>query len=231
VRWNPDGTSLLLGQLPGQPTNTTVANSVNEAAQAVGYATRGSGSVARRAVRWAVNGTPTVLDEIPGWNANRTEAYDINEAAQAVGYTVPSNSQYSFAVRWNADGSVALLGDLPGQTTLSSTAYGIIDGGYACGEIATYLIDGYYLGNTAVIWDADGKPTALQDLISDGNKWEFSQARGIDRDGDMIRLVATGSKNGERGGYWLLTATIPEPAAGTTILFSAATAAVMRRRG
>jgi uncharacterized membrane protein len=227
VRWAPNGTPTLLGQLPGQLTTTTQAYNINEAGQVVGYVAVGSGGFQRRAVRWSADGSPTVLGEVPGLEAIRSEPRDINDAGEAVGYGF-SPTAGTFALRWDTDGSATLLGDLPGQTTVRSEAYSITDTGIVCGQIETEMASGFIMP-TAAIWDPHGKATPLQDLMADGNTWIFSAARGIDRDGAAVRLLAFGSKNGEPAEWWLLTATVPEPTTGTLILFVATTLASTHR--
>lgn len=209
VRWAANGSATLLGEAPGYPARSTEPYNVNEAGQAVGRVMVNDSGNYYLAVRWEVDGSATLLGDLPGQTTTYSEAHGINSSGQAAGFIGRPDRQDFRATRWEANGSATLLGDLPGEVTNFSEAHGIVDGGLVAGEAVLQAPGGQV--NRAVIWDSAGIAVRLQDLMGDGNTWSFARAIAIDANADMIRVVALGFKSNEPGGYYLLTAPIPEP--------------------
>jgi hypothetical protein len=185
ARWEADGSAMLLGEVPGQIAS--MAYGISDTGFVAGYADLSGG---RFAVRWAPDGSATVL--------GLGSALSINNLGQAVG---------GGPIRWEADGSATGLGDLPGHLIGVTQAWGITNNGLVGGY--EYLADTGF--NRAVIWDADGTPSMLQDLVADGNAWTFTEIDGIDADATMLRVLAVGSKNGGPFNFYFVDASIPEP--------------------
>jgi uncharacterized membrane protein len=211
IRWAADGSATSLGAVPGHTTLRSLAYDISDTARVAGVA-RLSG-IGDRAVRWDADGSATLLGVAPG-QAGYSLTTGINNAGEAVGEAFVDSV---LAVRWAADGSATLLDDLPGHITGLSQAWAITDDGLVAGY--AYLAD---MGvNRAVIWDANGKPSMLQDLMADGNTWTFVSIEGIDADATRICALAVGSKNGGPFNYYFIEATVPEPATISLLSFSA----------
>ncbi|CAN5397724.1 hypothetical protein BH09PLA1_BH09PLA1_31720 [soil metagenome] len=207
VRWAADGSATRLGDPAGLGIYDSSGYSINDAGQVAGYA-NGTGGIA--AVRWEANGSATILADPPGPAPRQIIANAINNSGESVGWVDQVGTDFTYsAVRWAADGSATLLGGVPGVPTYYSHAYGITDSGLVAGS-ADLSVAG--IGdNRAVIWDAAGNGALLQNLMADGNSWNFTNALSIDADATTIRVLAYGSKNGGPNGYYMVNAAIPEP--------------------
>jgi len=224
IRWAADGSAMSLGQVSGHVTTRSVAYNISDAGQAVGYAR--FADVGDRAVRWDAGGAATLLGVVPG-QGGYSIANGVNDAGQVVGEALFAGG--TLAVRWGADGSGTRLGDLPGHDTQLSQAWGVTDGGLVGGY--AYLADLGDLGaNRAVIWDAGGAPSMLQDLMADGNAWTFTSVEGIDANTTTLRVLAIGSRNGGPFNYYLVDAAVPEPAGFGLLLLMALALLVPRRQ-
>jgi uncharacterized membrane protein len=109
------------GGLPG--STDSIAESINNAGQAVGYSYVG-GFV--RATEWS-GGKVIDLAGLPG--STYSIAYGINDFGQAVGFSVVGG--FDYATEWS-HGRVINLGGLPGS--IFSEAFSINDFGQAAGE-------------------------------------------------------------------------------------------------
>lgn len=200
VRWDADGSATQLAEVPNQTAIQSFAYSLNDAGQVAGYANLSG--VGGRAIRWAPDGSAEILGMVDGYLIG--EVHDINSAGEVVGHLIKSRSP-TRAVLWAEDGTATLLDQISGSS--SNFAYGIADSGHIAGH--AFMID--VSDNRAVIWDAAGSPSLLQDLMSDGNAWTFTRAYGIDSNAATLRVLAFGSKNGEPDAWYMLNAAIPEP--------------------
>lgn len=223
IRWEADGSAASLGEVLGQTTIRSIAYNINDAGQAVGYARLLEGfDRVDRAVRWEADGSATLLGNAPG-QAGYSLAVGINNAGEAVGEAALFSTV--LAVRWAADGSATRLGDLPGHITGLSQAWGITDDGLVAGYA---FLEG--IGNRGVIWDADGTPSMLQDLMADGNAWTFTGIEGIAANATTLRVLAIGSKNGGPFNYYFVNASIPEPTGAGVLTLAAPALLAWRRR-
>jgi hypothetical protein len=156
-----------------------------------------------------------VLDTVTGQGIGRSHAVAINDSSETVGdvYLGGHLDNYRRAARWAADGSAMLLGELPGQTTTSSEAEDISSTGLVVGQVRLSGV----VGSRAMLWDAAGNASLLQDLMSDGNSWVLTSALGIDTSETTLRVLAQGTKNGGPSAWYLLDAVIPEPVGAGTL--------------
>ena len=187
VRWNAAGEATELGHLGlGQTGSTTSeAWAVNEAGDAVGFATKFDVqglTDGQRAVRWNACATEAVELQILGTDPTGntiSKAYTLNEAGTAVGwldkFSTEGISQGTRAVTWNATGAVTELGALsvPEGNPNFSQAFDINEAGVAAGTA------GDPNAPRAVYWKADGTPVDLNTLIAADTGWVLQQALAI----------------------------------------------------
>ena len=227
IRWEADGSAMSLGTVPGHTTIRSVAFNISDAGQAAGYARLGG--LGRRAVRWDAAGGATLLGLVPG-QTGYSLANGINKRGEAVGEAYFGAIDNVLAVRWAADGSARRLGDLPGYYTVLSQAWAVTDEGLVGGYATLADDEEGIIGNRAVIWDAGGRPSMLQDLVADGNDWVLTSIEGLDADTATLRVLAIGTRNGGPLNYYLLSAPVPEPGGLALVLIGAAVGGGRRPR-
>jgi hypothetical protein len=187
VRWNATGMATELGHLGlGQTGSTTSeAWAVNEAGDAVGFATKFDVqglTDGQRAVRWNAGATEAVELQVLGTDPTGntiSKAYTLNEAGTAVGwldkFSTEGIAQGTRAVTWNATGAVTELGALsaPEGIPSFSQAFDINEAGLAAG------MAGDPNASRAVYWTADGMPVDLNTLIAPNSGWVLERALAI----------------------------------------------------
>ncbi len=218
VRWNAgETTAIELSNLGTDPTGTagSLANSINDAGTAVGYAGKYGPTgnyLGTRAVRWNALGTVTELAPL-SFNLQgvaNVQAVAINEAGTTVGfgvnYTIAGQPNGYTAIRWDGSGTAASnLGS-------ASDAFvrGINDSGVAVGR----------LNNRAVYWAAESNaPVYIDTLIDPAAGWRLTEAVSISNTGwivgsGMFDPDGAGSQN-QFARYFLvqLPTAVPEPTA------------------
>jgi uncharacterized membrane protein len=103
VRWNPDGSAIILATLPGNPGFPGgTAAAINLRGTIVGAITgvTASGSLQSIAIRWGRDGSVTGLPALPG--AATTVATGITDEGLIVGYSGSAPDQIH-AVAWRGD--------------------------------------------------------------------------------------------------------------------------------
>jgi hypothetical protein len=229
VRWDGSGTAATeLGHLGVDDFDDTfsVANAVNDAGTAVGFASlydAAGNAGGNRAVRWDASGTAATELGHLGTRADGTtlsNAYAINNAGTVVGYAAVydglGNSLGDRAVRWNTSSVAASqLGHLGTQKDgiTNSYAYTINDAGTAVGYAAKYDSAGKGLGERAVRWDDEGAvATELGDLGTNISGVAFSRAYAINSMSDVVgyaeKYDAEGNNDGVRAVRWDISGAI-----------------------
>jgi len=199
VRWSGSGTATELGDMGTNAAGYTDAYSrdINNVGMVVGYAKKyvlGT-DMGQRAVRWDTSNTiPTELGGLGSTSDGYTtsSAYAVSQVGTVVGYAtkyVDGTDKGSRAVRWEAGSTAATeLGILSAESTGFSFAwaYAVNNGSTAVG-IAYEYVDGMYVGNRAVRWDAGTTiATALGDLGTDSNGGTGAYAYAINEVGTAV---------------------------------------------
>jgi probable HAF family extracellular repeat protein len=198
TRW--DGTAMTdLGNLGGQ---TSVANGINDAGQAVGYSTT-LGEDAKHATLWNGNSL-TDLGTLGGTNS---AANSINNAGQIVGNASITGDSAQHAALWNSINLAATdLGTLGGD----SNAQAINNLGQIVGF--SNLADGT---QHATLWK-DGSLFDLNNYLGSDLKasgWYLFQANGINDNGVIVGWAVNGLDSSLFGSFMLTPTPVPVPAA------------------
>ena len=207
VRWD-DIAKTDLGNLGGL---TSVANSINDAGQAVGYSTL-TGEEAKHATLWIGNAL-TDLGTLGGTNS---EALSINNAGQIVGNSELTGDGIKHAVLW--DGLTSAPSDL-GSLDLNSFAQANNNTGQIVG--ASTFADG---NQHATLWDSSGLIDLNNYLTSDltAAGWYLYQANDINDNGVIVGWAVNALDPALFGSFKLTPTTVPVP--GAVWLFGSALA-------
>jgi probable HAF family extracellular repeat protein len=192
-----NGNNIDLGTIAGY-TRESMANSINDKGQIVGYSCGQNGG---RAVLFdpTGNGANINLGALSDFSAGST-AYSINNKGQIVGYAVS-----------NTKGFVACMFDISGNG--NNVNLGRLDGkvGYALSINDVGQIVGYAENaseqNRACLFDSTGNKNNLDlnTLIDPSSGWILKKAYDINNDG---WIVGTGEINGQSHAFLLI---VPEP--------------------
>ena len=200
VRWDASGTEATeLGNLGTDAAGYTFtdARGINGAGTAVGSADKyvDGAFMGSRAVRWDASGTAaTELGDIGTDGAGQTRAWAraINDGGTVVGGAskfVGGAYMGSRAVRWDASGTQATeLGNLGTDASgaASAEALHINAAGTAVGRAYKY-VDGTFMGNVAVRWEASGTAgTELGNLGTDACGQAKAYSAGINDAGTAV---------------------------------------------
>jgi hypothetical protein len=251
VRWDASGTAATeLGNLGTASSGFTsaVAEAINDAGTAVGYAEKYVGGVykGQRAVRWDVSGTAaTELGNLGTDSSGVASAVAeaINDAGTAVGSAekyVGDTDLGPRAVRWDAGGTMATeLGNLgtsiSGRTVCYPWGPYAVNGAGTTVGVAYKYVGGVYKGQRAVRWDASGTAaTELGNLGTDSNGVTYSIASSVNEAGTAVGFAdkcVGGMAVGLRAVIWLPDASaidlnelgvVSKQGGGTWLLTSAA---------
>lgn len=166
----------VLAPLPGDDGG--IAFAINNKGVAAGVSNGVGADGAVVAVKWNRKGEPTALPPLAG--DTQSAAFAINLRGEVAGDSGDEVGRYYFgiAVRWDTSGRPQALRPLPGDTV--SHAEGINNAGEVAG-----LSEGPD-GRTAVIWDRDGAPGALQGGYQGRAINNRGMAAGVDKLGNPV---------------------------------------------
>ena len=217
VRWDPStapGTEL--GTLGTDSSGTAYvwANAINCAGTAVGFAEKyvDGNYQGALAVRWDLSGTAaTELGHIglSGAGTTYAEAYAINDAGVAVGYAkkyVDGSNKGLRAVRWAPSGAATELGDLGTASDGYSYCFAVaLNASGTAAGVANKYVDGNYMGERAVRWDAAGTAaTELGVLGTDSSGSTDARANAVNDPGTAVGWAEkwSGGYKGTRAVRW-----------------------------
>lgn len=197
VRWDASGTTAtqldILGTSSGYANS--YANGINSSGTVIGIADKydvGGNSFGIRAVRWNAGGTSATELGTLGTNSTGTSftyAQSINNAGHVVGYGEKYDGSGNYLGRrgiiWNSGNTTAVeLGNI-GTYTDGSTdnfAVAVNNLNQAVGYGDKYVA-GVYIGQRAILWNADGTATDLNTLINPNSNWVLIEAKSISDNG------------------------------------------------
>ncbi len=213
VRWASSGAATELGNLGTNSSGFTDSYpyAINEAGQAVGFATRHISGSGWRAVRWDNSGGVIELGNLgtePGGSTD-SRATDINDIGQAAGFArkhVSGSYKGYRAVRWDSGGAAIELGNLGMDSSgvTNSGSYDINNAGQMAGN-ATKYVSGSNKGGRAVRWDSSGVATELGNLGTDSSGVTASGAIALNDSGQAAGSAfkyVSGSVKGNRAVRW-----------------------------
>jgi hypothetical protein len=189
VRWDAAGinaTELDNIGTDGGGTTNAVANAINSAGTAVGWANKHIGMQAyQRAVRWNAGGTAATELGTNLTDFVRTQALAISDGGAAVGYGDAGDPSQPRPIRWAADGTGTKLLNPAGwsESSTSGQATAINASGVAVG-VATKTDENDW-GRRAVRWGASNvNGTELATLgVHPTEGYTLSEAFAINTDG------------------------------------------------